>query len=118
MHYGTRRRTRVNRSGMMTLVNLIMVAWIVLMISFIYNADRVAQSRTRTQIAADYAGASMGDIAADNMKELVALNHTIGELLSKVIIHDAWGGPGLDEGKVADTATYDCLLYTSDAADE
>ena len=110
MHYGTRRRTRVNRSGMMTLVNLIMVAWIVLMISFIYNADRVAQSRTRTQIAADYAGASMGDIAADNMKELVALNHTIGELLSKVIIHDAWGGPGLDEGKVADTATYDAAL--------
>ena len=86
---------------MMTLVNLIMVAWIVLMIAFIYNADRITQSRTRTQIAADYPAASVGDLAADNMKELVSLNHTIGELLSKVIIHESWGGPGLDEGRVA-----------------
>ena len=118
MSYRTRRRTRANRSGMMTLVNLILVAWIVLIISFIYNADRISQSRTRTQIAADYGAASVGDAAADNMKELVAINHTIGELLSKVIIHDAWGGPGLDNNEEADTSTEDNLLLASKLAYE
>ena len=85
-----------NEDGNMTLVNVMVVAWLLLMFAFNFNSQRIIETRTKTQLAADVAAASVGDKAADNMKELVALNHTIGTLLSKVLIHESWGGPGLD----------------------
>ncbi|MDB2686148.1 hypothetical protein N9Y42_02960 [Mariniblastus sp.] len=100
----------------MTLVNTVIIMWIVLMISFIYNADRSTQPRTSTQVAADAAAASVGDLAADKMKDLVGLNHTIGEVCSFVIVHEAWGGPGLDEGEKADTAEFDNKLKLAHTA--
>lgn len=104
------RRLHEDVDGNMTLVNTVIVAWLVLMFAFLFNAHRITEARTRTQVAADVASASVGDIAADQMKEMVALNHTIGELLSKVLIHEAWGGPGLDEGETADTSEHDDAL--------
>lgn len=99
-----------NEDGNMTLVNVMVVAWLLLMFAFNFNSQRIIETRTKTQLAADVAAASVGDKAADNMKELVALNHTIGTLLSKVLIHESWGGPGLDSGTAADTEKYDKQL--------
>ena len=104
------RQLHNNQNGNMTLVNTMIVAWLVLMISFNFNADRIIQIRTKTQVAADFAAASVGDKAADNMKEIVALNHTIGELLAKILIHESWGGPGLDAAETADTQKFDDAL--------
>ena len=104
------RRFHKDRDGNMTLVNVMVVAWLVLMFTFNFNTDRIIQARTKTQFAADISAASVGDKAADFMKEIVALNHAIGFLLSKVLIHESWGGPGLDSGTAADTETYDEAL--------
>ena len=112
------RRLHSDEAGSMTLVNTIIVMWVVLMIAFVFNADRLTQPRGKTQIAADYAAASVGDLAADMMKELVALNHLIGEQLSKVIIHESWGGPGLDANEEADTSSHDAALLASKLAYE
>lgn len=115
-NYNLARKFHTDESGNMTLVNTVIVMWIVLIIAFIFNADRITQSRTVTQSAADFAATSVGDLGADSMKDLVSLNHTIGELTSKVIIHESWGGPGLDANEEANTFTYDAALLAAKTA--
>jgi hypothetical protein len=89
--------------GMISLAAVIGTLIVVVMIGFLGNCIRAVQQRIEIQNAADAAAFSSSLWMARGMNAVTACNHLIGELSALCVLHEAIGGPELDEDEEPDT---------------
>lgn len=89
----------VAEEGMISLVTIVVVAFLLVLISFVGNIGLAVTRKIETQNAADSATYSGAVWMARGMNAITAGNHLMGEVLCFVVIHHAIGGEELDEGE-------------------
>jgi hypothetical protein len=98
--------------GVFTIANCIAVAFCGVLMGLVFNVGHVLQQKVELQNTADAAAYSAAIWQARGMNAVTATNHVIGEVLSFVVLHHAFGGKNLDEGTAANTAKADAFLRT------
>ena len=78
-----------SEAGMLSIVNALTVFFFTVLIVFMFNAARVVVAKIETQNGADAVAYTTAVWDARGLNALGAIQHTIGELMSFVCIHDA-----------------------------
>src|SRR5690242_4580184 len=69
----------MREDGMMSMVNVVTVAFLALLIGFVANVGRIVQEKIAVQNAADAAAYSASAVMARGMNAVTATNHLMGE---------------------------------------
>lgn len=91
---------------MISLAAVIGILIIVVMIGFLGNCIRAVQQKIEIQNAADAAAYSSALWMARGMNAVTATNHMIGELSALCVLHEAIGGPELDDDEAPSTTEF------------
>ncbi len=93
-------RLHADERGMFTIVNCIAIAFCLVLMGLVINVGHVIHQKIQLQNTADAVAYSGALWQARGMNAITATNHVMGELLSFVVIHHAFGGKELDNRSV------------------
>lgn len=100
-------------SGSVSMVHAVAVMFFTVMIVMLINVGHVTHHKVEMQNAADSVAITAATWQARGMNAVTATNHVIGEMLAFVALHEAIGGPRLDNPEElgpADTSEVDARL--------
>jgi len=95
-------RLHADERGMFTIVNCIAIAFCLVLMGLVINVGHVLHQKIQLQNTADAVAYSGALWQARGMNAITATNHVMGELLSFVVIHHAFGGKELDNRSIPD----------------
>jgi hypothetical protein len=85
-----------SEEGMLTLATVITVLGLVVLIAFLGNIGETVVEKIEMQNDADAAAYSSALWMARGMNAVTTTNHLLGEVTALCVIHEAFGGPELD----------------------
>lgn len=96
----SKRAAALHRSqdGMLTMVAAVAVLFFAVLAAMVLNVGQAVRQKIAVQNAADASAASAAAVMARGMNSITAVNHLIGEVTALCILHEALGGPEMDEG--------------------
>jgi hypothetical protein len=92
-----------SEDGMIALVTLFVILFFLILVGLIANAGHTVNRKIETQNAADASAISGTVWMARGMNAITATNHVMGEMMSLVVLHEAFGGKKL-RGKTPEDA--------------
>jgi hypothetical protein len=88
-----------SEDGTMAQVTIIVVMGFTILVGLVGNVGLIVQKKVAVQNAADSVAYSTALWEARSMNAVTAINHLMGEVTAICVLHEALGGPELDEGK-------------------
>lgn len=82
----------------MAQVTVIVVMGFTILVGMVGNVGRIVQKKVALQNAADSVAYSSALWQARSMNAVTAINHMLGEVTAICVLHEALGGPELDDG--------------------
>ena len=92
------RDLHLSEEGTMAQVTIIVVMGFAMLVGLVGNVGRMVQRKVAVQNAADSVAYSTALWQARSMNAVTAVNHLMGEVTAICVLHEAIGGPELDEG--------------------
>jgi hypothetical protein len=91
---------RLHRSeeGLLTFSAAVAVLFFTMTAALVLNVGQTVRQKVIVQNAADAAAQSAAASLARGMNAVTAVNHLLGELTALCVLHEALGGPELDDG--------------------
>lgn len=111
-HGSARVNLLVGEEGKITIVTIIVVMIFILLIGLVGNAGQSVIKKIELQNAADSAAYSTAVWQARAMNAITATNHLMGELTALIVVHEAFGGPTLENGGDPSTSESDDMDRT------
>lgn len=87
-----------SEEGTMAQVTVIVVMGFTILVGMVGNVGRIVQKKVALQNAADSVAYSTALWEARSMNAVTAINHMLGEVTAICVLHEALGGPELDDG--------------------
>lgn len=87
-----------SEEGTMAQVTVIVIMGFTILLGMVGNVGRIVQKKVAVQNAADSVAYSTALWQARSMNAVTAINHMLGEVSAICILHEALGGPELDDG--------------------
>lgn len=97
--WGGLRSLHESEDGTMAQVTIIVVMGFTILVGMVGNVGRIVQKKVAVQNAADSVAYSTALWEARSMNAVTAINHLMGEVTSICVLHEAIGGPELDDGQ-------------------
>lgn len=85
--------------GTMAQVTVIVMLGFTVLVGLVGNVGRIVQQKLEVQNAADAVAYSTSLWQARSLNAVTAINHLMGEVTAICVLHEALGGPELDDGK-------------------
>ncbi|MCA9095379.1 MAG: hypothetical protein KDA68_17995, partial [Planctomycetaceae bacterium] len=92
------RNLHESEEGTMAQVTVIAVMGFTILVGMVGNVGRIVQKKVAVQNAADSVAYSTALWQARSMNAVTAVNHMLGEVTAICVLHEALGGPELDDG--------------------
>jgi hypothetical protein len=105
------------RDGNISFVYLIVCVMCSVVTVFLLNVAHVTHQKLQMQNAADSAAIASTTWMTRGMNAVTATNHVMGEMAGMVVIHHAFGGYPLDQGRLATPSDYPDWDYDKDGPD-
>jgi len=114
-------RLHASQDGMLSMITPVAVLFFSVLVVLAGNTGRTVKQKIQVQNAADAAALTQASVAARGMNAVTLTNHMLGELTAILVMHQALGGPELDEflangsdGEVSDLSkTFNSALDTA-----
>ncbi|MFO1019422.1 MAG: Tad domain-containing protein [Planctomycetales bacterium] len=88
-----------SEEGTMAQVTVIVVMGFAMLVGMVGNVGRIVQKKVAVQNAADAVAYSTALWQARSYNAVTAINHMLGEVTAICVLHEAIGGPELDDGQ-------------------
>ncbi|MCA9097352.1 MAG: Tad domain-containing protein, partial [Planctomycetaceae bacterium] len=100
------RNLHESEEGTMAQVTVIAVMGFTILVGMVGNVGRIVQKKVAVQNAADSVAYSTALWQARSMNAVTAVNHMLGEVTAICVLHEALGGPELDDGIPKDSEEF------------